>query len=699
MHARADEQDAGMVGANAVIVAVAPMTSSQDSPEGDASPASCCAGMDDWKGMALTMWSLDWHLLWIVTLVLLLLACWLLVRERGRNRRHEARLAVPLLPSENESLALAWEHELAQEAQSPVTHSDVSASLPASAQDAPAELHETAIVAPGQLESSPLAAVFNRISSPGGVCARRSVSEALRWPESIIRANVDVGEGRGMSFKIAGVVEWPLWARLRPQRDATAHHQGLFGSLYPGNAIKAREPDPIVPEAPAMPGPKEVTPEELVDALEEYLRVHPDDLATRRAVGLSLLADARDEPDESVRAGMLDACIRILSAVVDLDRDTLPSQALGEACYRRALIGPEIDGTLLDEAERALRVASQSDGRPHSESAWHLQRVLRVVPRGLRPEHVTARLNEAHELLSRGVKTSEGASAWKAALLSVEWRRLVASCPNATERRLRFRVLHAAWAPLIEQETSGDMLAAWADLLTGMAETLTGQVAMDRYAEAQRVLARLHTEEGASARYARALTAVALGRARLERGPAKAALLVEADAILHPYVESDNDLRLEACRVTLMRAHEVNPAEARSLYLRAAELARPLTAVPTFSIDALRCMVKALIALDEEKDRRVYAKCLEIVTDPGDAELLLLLAECHLRTGEYRAGCLQSESAWRMGAMLSPALLGLWQAAHVAWAAQAELSAEVTRNRTCLRIAASAHGDRMRVVG
>ena len=62
--------------------------------------------------------------------------------------------------------------------------------------------------------SSPLDAVFNQLSTPGGACARRSLGEALREQEPMIRAAVDMGEGPGVSFKIAGAVEWPLWARL-----------------------------------------------------------------------------------------------------------------------------------------------------------------------------------------------------------------------------------------------------------------------------------------------------------------------------------------------------------------------------------------------------------------------------------------------------------------------------------------------------
>lgn len=644
------------------------------------------------------MWLLDWPYLWLATLALLLVTCGLLVRERLRNRRHEARLALPLLPRENgEVLALGWEHKPSQEAQPPVESDTACAAQKSPALDLSPHSQEAAALEPEQEKTSPLATVFNCISSPGGVCARHSPGDALREQEPIIRAAVDTGDGRETSFKIAGTVEWPLWARLGPHGDAAVFKQALPGLARMARMRDVVERYPEQADASTMHFTDEASRGAPMSAPDDYPRPHPDDPAAKLAIGQGLLADARAEPNEVSRAGLLDACIQVLSEAIDADGNPLSRLALGEACYRRARMGPHIDGALLEDAEHALRMALQSDGQPDSASAWYLQCVLQLAPHGLSPARVLARLDEAHALLLRGIQASGSAPAWTAALLTAEWRRLVAACPSASERRLRFRELHAAWAPLLEQETSGDVLAAWADVLCGMAQTLTGQPAMDRYAEAQRALVRLHVQEGASARYARALAKMALGRGRLERGSAKAALLVEAEAVLRPYVDSDDELRLEACRVTLMRAQDATVAEARPLYLRTAELARPLTALPTFAVDALRCMVTSLLALDEEKDRRIYVRCLEVVTDPDDAELLLLLAECHLRTGDYRVGCLQSESAWRGGATFSPTLLGLWQAGHAAWAAGEGASAEVTKNRNCMRIAASTGSSDSRV--
>jgi hypothetical protein len=634
------------------------------------------------------MWLLEWRYLWVVALALVLLGSWLLVLSRRRARQRASRLALPRLSDEDIAfLALAWEGAPAPDmklAPAPEQASAPEASS-VSADDAttPVPVAET---------SSPLDAVFNQLSTPGGACARRSLGEALREQEPIIRAAVDMGEGPGVSFKIAGAVEWPLWARLyHADAEVVPIPTHATSPLHVPAAGNSEINSPIA-ETPALPTLESVAPAELLDALEAYLRLRPDDLETKRAVGLSLLADAQDQFDEPARAGMLDASIRILRDVAHVDHDSLPAEKLGEACYLRALIGPEIDGALLDEAEQVLRTVMQQDDRPHSGAAWQLQRVLHAAPRGMARERVAARLEEACRLLAKGAQTPCATSAWKAALLTTEWRWLMTCCQNATECRLRLRELHARWLPAMEAETTAEVLAAWVGLLCAMAESLSTPLALERYTEARGALRHLLADDGESARYARAVAQVALGRARLERGPARSALLDQADTVLHPFVDRDDSLRLEACRVALMQAQGKDMIGARSFYLRAIELARPLTAAPTLTVDALRCMLTALLALGEEKDRRVYAKCLEIIAEADDVDSQLLLAECHLRSAEHRAGCLHAELAWRAGAALSPSLLALWQVAYPAWAAQAGTAAEVVRNRQSLRMASSAAG-------
>lgn len=634
------------------------------------------------------MWLLEWRYGWVVALALalVLLGCLLLVLARRRARQRANRRALPRLTDEDIAfLALSWEGAPApdMEVAPAPEHAEVLEAASASASDdaMPAAVAEI---------SSPLDAVFNQLSTPGGVCATRSIGQALREQEPIIRAAVDMGEGPGVSFKIAGAVEWPLWARLYhtvPEVMPT-HTTSPLQALAVGN----HETTSSIVEAPVLPTLETVAPAELLDALEAFLRQRPDDLETRRAVGLSLLADAQDQLDEPTRAGMLDASIRILRDVAHADHDSLPVVKLGEACYLRALIGPDIDEELLNEAEQVLRTVMQQDVRPHSEAAWQLQRVLHAAPRGLPRGRVAERLEEACRLLARGAQTPCGNAAWKAALLTTEWRWLMTCCQNATERRLRLRELHARWLPAMEAETTAEVLAAWVGLLCAMAESLSAPLALERYTEARGVLRRLLADDGESARYARAVAQVALGRARLERGPARAALLDQADTVLHPFIDRDDSLRLEACRVALTHAQDKDMVGARSFYLRAIELARPLTAAPALTVDALRCMLTALLALGEEKDRRVYAKCLEIVTEDDDTDSQLLLAECHLRSADHRAGCLCAERAWRAGAALPSTVLALWQAAYPAWAARAGPSAELASNRQSLRMASGAAG-------
>lgn len=646
-------------------------------------------------GRASIMWFMEW--LWVAALVLVLLGGWLLMLARRRERQRASRLASPRLTDEEIAfLALTWKSAPAQDVAPTFEDLDVAEGETLPAECADCDVRESPVGVPAPETPYPLVAVFNTLSSPGGPCMQRCAGEALRQQEPMIRAAVDMGEGQGVSFKIADKVGWPLWARL--------HHPGAGVVLNPSLTMLPLEPiststgksAAVAPKTIEVPTSENTSSAEQVEALEAYLQHHPDDLDTQRAVGVRLLTDAREQTDEATRAGMLDASIHMLREVVEADRETAPHEELGEACYLRALIGADMDEALLSEAELALRTAMRRDDRFDSEAAWQLQRVLQVAPHGIERERVVGRLKEACGLLGNGAGASGGAPAWKSAWLTAEWRWLVASCQNATERRLRFRQLHAKWSPLMERETAAEVLAAWIGLLCAMAESLTGQVAMERYVEAQVALSRLRAEDGKSVRYARAFVATALGSARLERDTARATLLEEAGVVLQRYVDSDDSLRLDACKVVLAQVRGKDAIAARPLYLRAAELARPLTVVPTLAIDALRCMLVALLALGEEKDRRVYAKCLEVVTDPDDADSLLLLAECCLRAADHRAGCLHAEGAWRAGAALSPTLLGQWQAAYPAWAALEGASVDVIKNRHCLRMAASV-GDRARV--
>ena len=633
------------------------------------------------------IWLLAWRYLWVPALALLALGFWLLMlgRRRERARTHlrlTPRLALESLPY----FALPWDGDGPA-----VGNGDPALTAPES--PLPTRL------APSEGEpatTSPLAMVFNTLSSPGGCCAKQPMGAALRRQEPIIRAAVNSGEGHGASFKIAGVVEWPLWSRL-PSRTGMRPATLMLVNESRIVAHRSEALTPVIVHERAVETLTAISPAELVDALEEYLGQHPAPQKTSREVGLSLLADAQKEPDETTRAGLLEGAIRILHKTVALDDEPDTTLAWGKACFARALIGPEVDEALLMDAEGAFRQVVRREGALSQQAVWLLQQTLQVMPGGWTREQRIERLDEAVTLLTAGVALTEATPEWRGALLRTSLHRIVVASQNGNERRLRLRELHAAWLPGMLEEMAADVLAAWVQLLCTMAAPLSGHAAQERYAEAQVALRRLHADAGESERYAQAFAEVALGRSRLLRDASRTAPLEEAGAILQPYVGSNNRLRLQACKVALAQAKASDAPEAQRLYSHAVALGRPLTAVPTFAIEALCCVLSALLMLGEEKERRVYARCLEVVTGPDDVEALLLLAECQLRAGDHRAGCLHAEMAWRGGATLSPSLLALWQAAYAVWSSQAESAVEISRNRNCLRMAASVQRERVAV--
>ncbi|QNK02928.1 hypothetical protein [Dyella telluris] len=428
---------------------------------------------------------------------------------------------------------------------------------------------------------------------------------------------------------------------------------------------------------------------DVVSRLDAMARRHPGDMGLQQSLGLCLLESAMAHADEFDRAGLLDRSIAALREVC-LARDVAAEARirLGEACYLRALIGAEADDALLREAEDSLRrVSSQED-----DAAWQLQRVLRAMPSGCTREHITQRLGQAVELLASRANLAPAAERWRAALLQAEGERVEAACQNLAARRLGWRALHAQYADAMVQESSPMVLGAWAGLLCAMAEHLRGNAAIERFREVDATLERLRAMAGESEAYVRAWVRLAIGRARLQDGTQSAEMLARADAMLQPFLTEGDEWRLLACRLGLSRAVNMGAARARALYQRVVELGRPLTAVPSLTIDALRCVLAALLALDEEKDRLVFARCLAVVAEPGDAESLRLLAENDLRVGDFRQGCLRAEQAWRGGSPLPQSLLDRWQDALATWASREAGSLDLAGNRSCLRMARIAMG-------
>lgn len=432
----------------------------------------------------------------------------------------------------------------------------------------------------------------------------------------------------------------------------------------------------------------------VVGRLEAMARRYPDDLGLRQSLGICLLESALAQADEFRRAGLLDRSIAALREVCRSRHATVEARIrLGEACHRRALIGAEVDDELLREAEDALRGVPPQD----DDAAWQLQRVLRVMPAGYTRERMAERLQQAMDLLASRATSAPAADRWRAALLQAQREHVEATCPNPAGRRLRFRALHAQYVKAMAQESSPEVLGVWAGLLCAMAESVMGNEAIERHREIDATLERLRAVAGESEAYVQAWVRTAIGRAQQQNVAQRVEILARADAMLQPFLARGDEWRLLACRLGLSRAEGMDAEQARVLYQRVVELGRPLTAVPSLMIEALRCVITALLALDEDKDRLVFARCLEVVTEPGDAPSLRLLAENDLRAGDFRRGCLRAEQAWRGGCALPPGLLERWQEGLTAWADTEPDSADLAGNRACLRMARGAMGDSARM--
>jgi hypothetical protein len=91
--------------------------------------------------------------------------------------------------------------------------------------------------------------------------------------------------------------------------------------------------------------------------------------------------------------------------------------------------------------------------------------------------------------------------------------------------------------------------------------------------------------------------------------------------------------------------------------------------VPSLAAPALRCALTAVLAMGEDKERRVYATCLSIIS-PEDTESLCLLAQSSYRDDKFDEACRYLEMAWlKRDKALGKEWLDLWQAALRRWKA------------------------------
>jgi hypothetical protein len=436
-------------------------------------------------------------------------------------------------------------------------------------------------------------------------------------------------------------------------------------------------------------------PERYADAaaaLEIFLAIKPDDTAALLRLAHCLLNQADVQPDELEKRALLQSCIDMLKAIdaVDTVPDLLRLGMLGEALSRRALLDVAIDPLLLDESEISLRAALAKGATNDSGVAWWLQQLLGTAVPGIEPALAEARLQESMVLLRLGLKSSESAQdgmRWQSTLMRAELEEIRRSSLNAASRRLRLRDLYSRYAAAMEVEQRPEVLAAWVELLCAMAASMVGNAALERYREIDSVLERLSDADEGGLLHATAWLQMMQRRLLITSEGGKGDLLKRAASILEPHVDSaDEPLRLQVSKLALEQAGiAVDSAAQVAACSRALELARPLTAVPSLAIAALGCVLKALLALGEDKERRVYAKCLAAI-QPDDAESLGLLARSAYRDGKFIDACQYFEMAWSKRDRAWPeSWLDTWQDALGHWLRAGASEEACQRNQRQLR--------------
>lgn len=387
-------------------------------------------------------------------------------------------------------------------------------------------------------------------------------------------------------------------------------------------------------------------------ALETLLVLRQDNATAMFRLAYSQLRQVDGQSDEMEKMGLLQSCIDRLTVIgtMDTELDPLHLGVLGEALCRQALLDVVVDEARLAEAEGTLRQALANAVDDDSEVAWWLQKLLAVPVPAMAPSVAQERLQESIELSRLGLKSSDCAIAqgrWQASLMQAELAHMRMDSLNKASNRLRLRALYSRYAPSMQSEQSPDVLAAWVDMLCALTSSMVGHAAIERYREIDDVLGRLSRVDSMGHLHAAAWVRMARSRLTIENEAGKRDLLARAWVILEPHLDrADANLRLQASTLALERAVLATESEAgRVLYTRALELARPLTVVPSLAVSALGCVLKALLAMGEDSERRVYARCLNVIS-PEDADSLCLLAQSSYRDGKFVEACRYLETAW-----------------------------------------------------
>jgi hypothetical protein len=435
-------------------------------------------------------------------------------------------------------------------------------------------------------------------------------------------------------------------------------------------------------------------------ALRVFLSIKPDDMPTRLCLAHCLINLADREPDDIKQVALLQSCIDALQAVSCEDPvpELIRLGMLGEVRCRRALLNMSVDKVLLNDAEQTLREALARGATADSGVAWWLQTLLGTAIPGMAADVAVARLQESITLLRQGAATCTlpGArSRWQAALVCAEVEQIHRAQPSPALQRLQLRNLYDGYTRAMREESSPEVVAAWIGLLCAMVVPMAGTAALERYREIDDELGRLSELAPASRLYAKAWMQMVHGRLLIESDAGKRHLLAQAEAILAPHLEvADKALRLQASKLALEQASLALDAEAReAAYARSLELARPLTVMPSVALDALKCAIKASLALGDDNERRVYARCLRMMMDPKDGESLGLLAHSAHRDGDAVRTCQDLELAWQERDKAMPeALLDLWQLASREWSTHAGDDEACRQNRGHLRLADTRRG-------
>ncbi|GLQ52678.1 hypothetical protein GCM10010872_41270 [Dyella flava] len=434
-------------------------------------------------------------------------------------------------------------------------------------------------------------------------------------------------------------------------------------------------------------------------ALETYLSFRSQDMAARLRLGHCLLHLAGREKNAAAQASLLHYCIDILRQPFHFEaaHQQLLLALLGEALCRRTLQDSVIDQHSQAEAEDLLRQAIAMGPMPGRDATWWLQKSLTTTAAGMQSDLEPARLNEAIALLQDAVEatvTRPEHSRWLAALLRAELKEAHLNPASVLALRLRLRELHARYAGEIQTETSPTMLAAWVDLLCAMATPLTGAAAQARYGEVDAALDRLSTHDADGGLYASAWIHMAQGRLRVESCAGRRDLLQRAESLLAPHLDgADPALCVEAGELAHAQAsQEEDLQERNAACARALAFVRPaLGSTSPLAARALRCALKAALALQHEEERRVLAADLSRLA-PEDTESLGLLAASASQDGMPADACGYLERAAQGSKALPDDLLELWKHASVLWASQCGNDAAWQVNQHQLRFAENRRG-------